>query len=153
MTVHHASISTATLGYARMGPRRELKFALEKYWRAQMTLTDLLAVASNVETMTWDLAVQAGVDRVTVGDQYLYDGLLTWTEWLGIVPTRFGTMKSGADRMFAMARGVDGAPALSKYKTFVCGQISGILICNYCVSLFRILLKLTYGLLAYLSFH
>jgi 5-methyltetrahydropteroyltriglutamate--homocysteine methyltransferase len=95
-----------------MGPRRELKFALEKHWKGDLSLEDLLGVAHQVEAMAWDL--QAGIDRVTVGDHYLYDGILTWTEWLGIVPSRFGAMKPGVARMFAMARGVDGAPALSK---------------------------------------
>jgi 5-methyltetrahydropteroyltriglutamate--homocysteine methyltransferase len=95
-----------------MGPRRELKFALEKHWKGDLSAEDLLGVAHKVEAMGWDL--QAGIDRVTVGDHYLYDGILTWTEWLGIVPSRFGTMEPGLARMFAMARGVDGAPALSK---------------------------------------
>jgi hypothetical protein len=109
---NNAAISTATLGFARMGPRRELKFALEKHWKGALTLEGLLDVSHKVEEMAWNL--HAGIDQVAVGNQYLYDGILTWTEWLGIVPSRFGGMKPGVDRMFAMARGVDGAPALSK---------------------------------------
>jgi 5-methyltetrahydropteroyltriglutamate--homocysteine methyltransferase len=110
----NASISTSTLGFARMGPRRELKFALEKHWKGSLSLEALLEVANQVESSAWDLHIQAGIDKVTVGDHYLYDGILTWTEFLGVVPTRFETMNAGASRMFAMARGVDGAPALSK---------------------------------------
>ena len=97
-----------------MGPRRELKFALEKHWKGNLSLEALLEVANQVESSAWDLHIQAGIDKVTVGNQYLYDGILTWTEYLGVVPTRFETMNPGASRMFAMARGVDGAPALSK---------------------------------------
>ena len=111
----NTSISTSTLGFARMGPRRELKFALEKHWKGKLSLEALLEVAHQVESSAWDLHIQAGIDRVAVGNHYLYDGILTWTESLGIVPTRFESMNAGTPRMFAMARGVDGAPALSKF--------------------------------------
>ena len=100
-----------------MGPRRELKFALEKHWKKGSTFSeaDLLSAASAVEEKAWTLQA-AKADKVTVGDHYLYDGVLTWTEYLGIIPKRFASMKPGLQRMFAMARGDDGAPALSKWR-------------------------------------
>jgi 5-methyltetrahydropteroyltriglutamate--homocysteine methyltransferase len=106
------SIKSATLGFARMGPRRELKMALEKYWRGTIGMDELLNVAREIEELAWD--AQAGIDRVSVGDYYLYDGVLSWAEWLGIAPARFNKMEPGIARMFVMARGVDGATALSK---------------------------------------
>jgi 5-methyltetrahydropteroyltriglutamate--homocysteine methyltransferase len=106
-------LSTATLGFPRVGPNRELKFALEKHWKGLLSESDLLKVAADVEEQGW--TIQKGtVDRVTVGDYSLYDAVLTWTEMLGMVPQRFKSMQPGIGRMFAMARGVDGAPALSK---------------------------------------
>jgi len=36
--------TTATLGFARIGPNRELKFALEKYWRKDMILLRLICL-------------------------------------------------------------------------------------------------------------
>jgi hypothetical protein len=45
---------------------------------------------------------------------YLYDCVLFWIESLGIVPHRFENLAAGTTRMFSMARGVDGAEALSK---------------------------------------
>jgi 5-methyltetrahydropteroyltriglutamate--homocysteine methyltransferase len=98
------NVSSATLGFARMGPRRELKMALEKHWKGAIGIEELLKVAHEIEALAWD--VQAGI--------YLYDGILSWTEWLGIAPTRFACMEPGFARMFAMARGVKGATALSK---------------------------------------
>lgn len=106
------SISSATLGFARMGPRRELKMALEKHWTGAIGIEELLKVTHEIEALAWN--AQAGIDRVTVGDYYLYDGTLSWAEWLGITPTRFAHMEPGFARMFAMARGVKGATALSK---------------------------------------
>ena len=107
-------LSTATLGFPRMGPNRELKFALEKHWKGLLTEAELLTIAAGVEQQGWKLQTDAGIDRITVGDYSLYDFVLTWTELLGMVPQRFQSMKPGLARMFAMARGVDGATALSK---------------------------------------
>ena len=97
-----------------MGPNRELKFALEKYWRGDIDAAALIAVANQVEELSWDMQNDAGIGKITVGDFCLYDNVLQWAEWLGIIPSRFRSMQPGMDRMFAMARGVDGAPALSK---------------------------------------
>lgn len=107
--------STSTLGFPRMGPKRELKFALEKHWKGQLDENSLSEVAHSVENESWKLQQAEGFDRITVGDHYFYDGVLSWTEFLGVVPARFQQMKPGMGRMFAMARGVDGATALSKY--------------------------------------
>lgn len=106
--------STAALGFSRMGPNRELKFALEKHWKGQLDEAGLIQVANDVEDMAWAMQVEAGIGKVTVGDFCLYDNVLQWAEWLGAVPARFHSMECGMERMFAMARGVDGAPALSK---------------------------------------
>jgi len=108
--------STACLGFGRMGPNRELKFALEKYWKGTITAKELLTVANSVEDQAWALQTEAGINKITVGDYCLYDNVLQFSEWLGITPSRFGAVKPGLDRMFAMARGVDGAPALSMKK-------------------------------------
>jgi 5-methyltetrahydropteroyltriglutamate--homocysteine methyltransferase len=108
------NFSTAALGFSRMGPNRELKFALEKYWKGQLDEAGLVQVANDVEDMAWAMQTEAGVNKVTVGDFCLYDNVLQWADWLGAVPARFHSMEGGMERMFAMARGVDGAPALSK---------------------------------------
>ena len=113
-----ASYSTAALGFGRMGPKRELKFALEKYWRSDITSDELLTVARVTEEAAWDLQTEAGIDRIAVGDYCLYDNVATWAETLGIVPSRFSSLEQGIDRMFATCRGIDGAEALSsKYQS------------------------------------
>jgi 5-methyltetrahydropteroyltriglutamate--homocysteine methyltransferase len=119
-------VSTSTLGFPRVGPKRELKFALEKYWRSSSTgktkdnslLNDLLQVAKQVEEKAWTLQKQANIDRITVGDYFLYDGMLQWANMLGIVPQRYHFLLNQPDQwfsiLFAMARGINEAPALSK---------------------------------------
>ncbi|KAI2512306.1 5-methyltetrahydropteroyltriglutamate-homocysteine S-methyltransferase [Fragilaria crotonensis] len=108
--------STSTLGFPRMGPNRDLKFALEKYWKGLIKEKALADIVASIEDQAWALQKAAGVDRITVGDHYLYDGILTWTEYLGVIPARHKHLKAGLTRMFAMARGVDGATALSMKK-------------------------------------
>ena len=109
------SVTTAALGFPRMGPKRELKFALEKYWKNSIDRTELIRVAQTIEEISWQLQKDAGIDRISVGDFALYDNVVQWVERLGLVPERFSKMESGMDRMFAMSRGVEGATALSKY--------------------------------------
>jgi 5-methyltetrahydropteroyltriglutamate--homocysteine methyltransferase len=106
--------ATSTLGFPRMGAKRELKFALEKFWKRDISEQELLNVAITVEKEAW--ALQSDIDHVTVGDHYLYDNILSWTEFLGLYPKRFQSCKAGLPRMFAMARGIDGSPALSMKK-------------------------------------
>ena len=67
--------STATLGFDCIGPNRELKFALEKYWRKAISAEDLLAVAKDVEAQAWKIQCNADIDRIAVGDYALYDNV------------------------------------------------------------------------------
>lgn len=108
-------VATSTLGFPRMGPNRELKFALEKHWKGALDEKGLLTVAASVEGQGWELQKRAGLNKITVGDHHLYDFVLATTEHLGMVPKRFQHMEPGLERLFAMARGIDGAPALSKF--------------------------------------
>ena len=110
-------VSTSTLGFTRMGPNRELKFALEKHWKGVLNEDGLMKVAHDVEELAWDLQKnETDGGRVAVGDYYLYDGVLTWINYLGVVPKRHQSIQSSTERMFAMARGVPGATALGKFR-------------------------------------
>ncbi|ETV97929.1 5-methyltetrahydropteroyltriglutamate-homocysteine S-methyltransferase [Aphanomyces invadans] len=111
-------IDTGSIGFPRMGPNRELKFALEKFWRGTIDETQLRAVAEMVETQNWTAQQARGIDRVAVGMFSFYDHVLDWTTYLGTEPQRFQNITNGLDRYFAMARGVDGIPALDMTKWF-----------------------------------
>ncbi|MBV5261838.1 5-methyltetrahydropteroyltriglutamate--homocysteine S-methyltransferase [Synechococcus moorigangaii CMS01] len=111
------TFQTMTLGYARMGKRRELKKALETFWGGTSSADELLALRQDLEVKTWQAQLTAGIDRIAVGDQTLYDHVLDWTVRLGLIPRRFQGL-SGLDRYFAMARGRDALPALEMTKWF-----------------------------------
>lgn len=94
------------LGYPRIGAKRELKFALEKYWRGELSENDLQAVAAALRKSHWQAQKDAGLDYVTVGDFSFYDQVLDTTQWLGALPERCIDQGSSAlDNYFRAARG------------------------------------------------
>lgn len=80
MTVTRGSgcATSGALGFPRMGPNREMKFALEKHWRGTLDEAGMLAVAREVEDQTWSLQMDAGLGSIAVGDHVLYDMVLSW---------------------------------------------------------------------------
>ncbi len=100
-------VRTHTLGFPRMGAQRELKFALEKYWRGDIDATALEQVAATLRQRQWAVQAQAGLDYVTVGDFALYDHVANHVQLLGCEPARFGFHANVPPvvRYFAMARG------------------------------------------------
>lgn len=110
-------LETATLGYPRIGKSRELKKALEAFWREKSDAKTLFQTLHEVEFKNWDTQRQAGIDRIGIGDISLYDHVLDWSIRLGIIPERFASF-TGLERYFAMARGKDGIRALEMTKWF-----------------------------------
>ncbi|KAG5185436.1 5-methyltetrahydropteroyltriglutamate--homocysteine S-methyltransferase [Tribonema minus] len=109
---------TATLGFPRIGPNRELKKAVEAHWAGKLSEADMLAAAQKVEEEAWSLQAAAGVDLIAVGDFNLYDQVLQYTDALDLVPERFAGVQRGTARAFMMARGAEGKPALDMTKFF-----------------------------------
>ncbi|MBB5352724.1 5-methyltetrahydropteroyltriglutamate--homocysteine methyltransferase [Haloferula luteola] len=107
------NLTTHVSGYPRIGEDRELKKALEAFWRGQHGAAELDRVATELRHRHWQ--EQAELDFVAVNDFSLYDSMLDLACVLGVVPERFGP--SGVpltlERYFRMARGrsrVGGAP-------------------------------------------
>ncbi len=102
------------LGFPRIGARRELKLALEAYWRGDIDRAALEATGRDLRARHWALQRAAGLDLVPVGDFSFYDGMLDHAALLGVVPPRFGWRGGPVDLdlQFAMARGttIDGSP-------------------------------------------
>ena len=96
-----------TLGFPRIGARRELKFALEAYWNGETSTQALEEAARTLRLKHWQQQVEAGLDFVTVGDFTFYDQVLDASARLGVVPERFGWAggEVDLDTYFRMARG------------------------------------------------
>ncbi len=105
------------LGYPRMGAARELKWALERYWKGRIEQDELLKVAAGLREDAWKTQRQAGLAQVPVGDFALYDHVLDHACTFGLVPERFASPAGGVDldTYFLMARGTarDGREALA----------------------------------------
>ncbi|MGK6354331.1 5-methyltetrahydropteroyltriglutamate--homocysteine S-methyltransferase [Sphingomonas sp. DT-207] len=105
------TVTVATLGFPRIGPRRELKFALEKFWSGKSSEADLLETAAGLRTAAWARQKGLGADWIPSNDFSLYDHVLDTSVMLGAVPARYGAADGQADlaTYFAMARGTTGA--------------------------------------------
>ncbi|MFB6275596.1 MAG: 5-methyltetrahydropteroyltriglutamate--homocysteine S-methyltransferase [Halothece sp.] len=111
------TIQTKTLGYPRIGKQREVKKALEAFWKGESDRESLRNTLQTVETDNWKTQLEAGIEQIGVGDATLYDHVLDWAVRLGMIPERFQHL-SGLDRYFTMARGKDEIPALEMTKWF-----------------------------------
>jgi 5-methyltetrahydropteroyltriglutamate--homocysteine methyltransferase len=96
-------------GFPRIGSQRELKFALERYWRGEDCLEQLESTAAMLRARHWRLQQASGLDLLPVNDFSLYDQILDHSLLLGAVPGRFGDLSghSHADAAFCIARGRD----------------------------------------------
>ena len=92
------------LGFPRIGAKRELKFALEAYWKGQSSLDALKQVGLDLRRDNW--ALQANLDFTPVGDFAFYDQVLDMSFTLGNLPARVQDFHGDAlDNYFRVARG------------------------------------------------
>ncbi|XP_047333516.1 5-methyltetrahydropteroyltriglutamate--homocysteine methyltransferase 1-like [Impatiens glandulifera] len=108
------------VGYPRMGPKRELKFALESFWDGKSSADDLKKVAADLRTSIWKQMADAGIQFIPSNTFSFYDQVLDSTAMLGAVPPRYGWTggEIGHDVYFSMARGNASVPAMEMTKWF-----------------------------------
>ena len=97
-----------SLGFPRIGRDRELKKALEAYWKGELNEAGLQAVGRELRANHWQIQKDAGIDLLPVGDFAWYDQVLTHSLTFGVIPQRFRphSGKPTLDTLFGMARGV-----------------------------------------------
>lgn len=97
-------VTTHNLGFPRIGARRELKFALESYWKGQSSRDALTALGATLRQRHWEQ--QSALDLVPVGDFSFYDQVLDTSFMLGNLPERARHFHGDAlDNLFRVARG------------------------------------------------
>ncbi|CAA6653773.1 unnamed protein product [Spirodela intermedia] len=108
------------VGYPRMGPKRELKFALESFWDKKSTVEDLQKVATDLRASIWKQMADAGIKYIPSNTFSYYDLVLDTTAMLGAVPERYGYTggEIGHEIYFSMARGNASLPAMEMTKWF-----------------------------------
>lgn len=99
-----SNVTTHNLGFPRIGAKRELKFALESYWRGESSKDQLTYVGAELRQRHW--AHQAKLDLVPVGDFSFYDQVLDLSFTLGNLPKRVQSFHGDTlDNYFRVARG------------------------------------------------
>ncbi|KAK9155005.1 hypothetical protein Sjap_002485 [Stephania japonica] len=108
------------VGYPRMGPKRELKFALESFWDGKSSAADLEKVSADLRSSIWKQMADAGIKYIPSNTFSYYDQVLDTTALLGAVPSRYNWTggEIGFDTYFSMARGNSSVPAMEMTKWF-----------------------------------
>ncbi len=97
-------VTTHNLGFPRIGSKRELKFALENYWKKNTTREDLFSTGAALRNRHWQH--QTKLDYVPVGDFSFYDQVLDMSFMLGHIPERVQNGEGDElDHYFRVARG------------------------------------------------
>lgn len=114
------AMSSHIVGYPRMGPKRELKFALESFWDGKSSAEELKQVAANLRSAIWKQMADAGIQHIPSNTFSYYDQVLDTTAMLGAVPDRYkwNGGEIGFDIYFSMARGNASVPAMEMTKWF-----------------------------------
>ncbi|MGW8990157.1 5-methyltetrahydropteroyltriglutamate--homocysteine S-methyltransferase [Streptomyces zhihengii] len=116
-----AAAARATVyGCPRQGPNRELKKAVEGYWKGRVGADALHAAAAGLRRNTWRQLASAGVHEVPTGDFSYYDHVLDTTVMVGAIPPRHrdAVEADALDGYFAMARGTQEVAPLEMTKWF-----------------------------------
>ena len=105
------SVTVASLGFPRIGPRRELKKSLEDHWAGRTGEAELLRDAAALRAAAWARLKSAGIDWLPSNDFSLYDHVLDTSAMVGAIPAVYGDQGSAVPlaTYFAMARGTRGA--------------------------------------------
>ncbi len=97
-------VTTHNLGFPRIGAKRELKFALESYWKGQSSRDELKALGARLRQRHWEN--QSTLDFAPVGDFAFYDQVLDMSFTLGNLPERARDFHGDPlDNYFRVARG------------------------------------------------
>ncbi len=127
MPANAAAFPTGTiLGYPRIGRRRELKRALEAYWKGKSSRDELDAAARGVRDTAREKLSELGLgrdDSSIPASFALYDHVLDTAVAVGAVPTRFAHLVDAdggidLDASFVLARGDDKQTPLEMTKWF-----------------------------------
>lgn len=104
----------------RQGQHRELKKAIEGYWKGRVAADTLLETAKDLRRSNWQQLAGAGIHEVPTGDFSYYDHVLDTSVMVGAVPDRHrdAVAADALDGYFAMARGTQDVAPLEMTKWF-----------------------------------
>ena len=103
-------MQNSVIAYPRIGALRELKFAIEKYFKKESSKEELFAVAKELRKAHWQSQKDAGIDFISCNDFSFYDNVLDTAVLFNVIAKRYKALNlEPLDEYFAMARGYQGA--------------------------------------------
>ena len=98
---------TQYLGYPRISGHRELKKALESFWKKEISTSQLEDTARSIRQENWELQRSNHIDLIPSNDFSLYEHVLDMSIMLGAIPHRFNKQSflNKYEAYFSMARG------------------------------------------------
>ncbi|SNZ08208.1 methionine synthase (B12-independent) [Persephonella hydrogeniphila] len=111
-------IKTTAFGYPKIGKNRELKRAIESYWKGEISREEMLKKTEEINIERIKKMIEADLDYIPSNDFSLYDFILDISTMIDAVPERFRKIQDSLDRYFAMARGTEDAVACEMTKWF-----------------------------------
>ena len=103
------SYQTYVTGFPRIGKNRELKFAIESYFKGQLSSEELEKTAEALREYGWKKQQAAGISFIPSNDFSYYDNVLDTAFIFGIIPERYKKLElNQLDTYFAAAHGYQG---------------------------------------------
>mgnify|MGYP002623549411 CR=1 FL=1 len=100
---------TSVIGFPRIGKARELKFASERFFRGEISETELQKTAAEIRKYGWQKQKDAGINFIPSNDFSFYDNVLDTAFLLRAIPTRYRELGvSELETYFAVAHGYQG---------------------------------------------
>ncbi|WP_392552386.1 5-methyltetrahydropteroyltriglutamate--homocysteine S-methyltransferase [Orbus wheelerorum] len=102
-------MTTSVIGYPRIGKLRELKFAIESYFKGDKSENELLGLAKTLRATHWQQQVENKIAYISSNDFSFYDAVLDTANLLNVIPKRYQQLTlPELGQYFAMARGYQG---------------------------------------------
>ena len=103
-------MSTTIIGFPRIGENRELKFQTEKYFRNEITESQILSFSKELRKKHWRILQETQIEAIPSNDFSLYDQTLDTAFLLNIIPAEVANLDlTLLEKYFALARGYQGA--------------------------------------------
>lgn len=100
---------TSVIGFPRIGKKRELKFATEKFFKGELSQKELEETGKELRVYGWKKQQEAGIDFIPSNDFSFYDNMLDTAFLLNAVPSRYTELGlSELETYFAASHGYQG---------------------------------------------
>ena len=103
------SKKVSVIGFPRIGKNRQLKFASEKFFKGEISCSELEKTAEEIRAYGWQRQKEAGIDFIPSNDFSFYDNMLDTAYLLSALPERYVNLKlNPLETYFAAAHGYQG---------------------------------------------